>query len=240
MRENYRVSGRVQGARNSEEAGLLIAPESDRPQDELIVPVFSPSINAGTEFLSTLPRPEPVAARTVLLQEHQHPSFVHVIRSGIVKVTSINKVNHESLLGLRSEGWWAGATQVLLSVPSITTVTTVTACEVSSIPVSEFSQKLIQNQRMLRHFISSQCRELMVEQKHGIMHGCSATERLAYLQEELLHSVWRTVDPTSVMRQGEIARLLDITPEHLSRLLHKHPMRRRTEPPAAARRALAS
>ena len=76
------------------------------------------------------------------------------------------------------------------------------------------------NQRVLRHFISSQCRELMVEQKHGIMQGRSAAERLNYLQRENRNSLWRTVDPSSIMRQGDIAKLLAITPEHLSRLLN--------------------
>ena len=192
---------------------------------EFIVPVFSPSINSGTEFLSTLPKPKDVSARTVLLEQNQRPSFVFVIRSGIVKLTCISQDGQESLLGLRSEGWWAGASTALLNIPSLVTVTTVTPCSVASIPMAEFSQRLIQNQRMLRHFIASQSRELMVEQMHGIMQTCSAATRLAHLENELEHSAWKTVDPSSVMRQGEIAKLLDITPEHLSRLIHKRKIR---------------
>ena len=195
------------------------------PLSNLIVPVFSPSINSGTEFLSTLPKPKPVASNVVLLEQNQKPSFVFVIRSGIVKLISISKDGQESLLGLRSECWWAGAPVALLNVPSIITVKTITPCSIASIPVSEFSQKLIENQRMLRHFIASQSRELMIEQMHGIMHTCSAATRLAHLEKEAGHSVWKTVDPTSVMRQGEIAKLLDISPEHLSRLLHKRRIR---------------
>jgi CRP/FNR family transcriptional regulator len=192
---------------------------------ERIVPVFSPSINSGTEFLSTLPKPKTIPARTILLEQNQRPSFVFVIRSGIVKLTCISEDGQESLLGLRSEGWWAGAPVALLNVPSIITVTTVTSCSVASIPMSEFSQLLIQNQRMLRHFIASQSRELMVEQMHGIMQTCSAATRLSHLEDELENSAWKTVDPSSVMRQGEIAKLLDISPEHLSRLLHKRKIR---------------
>ena len=192
---------------------------------ELIVPVFSPSINSGTEFLSTLPKPKTIPAKTVLLEQNQRSSFVFVIRSGIVKLTCISEDGQETLLGLRSEGWWAGAPVALLNIPSIITVTAVTSCSVSSIPMSEFSQALIQNQRMLRHFIASQSRELMVEQMHGIMQTCSAAARLAHLENELENSAWQTVDPSSVMRQGEIAKLLDITPEHLSRLLHKRRVR---------------
>ena len=194
------------------------------PRD-LIVPVFSPSIHSGTEFLSTLPKPKTIPARTVLLEQNQRSSFVFVIRSGIVKLTCISEDGQETLLGLRSEGWWAGAPVALLNIPSIITVTAVTSCSVSSIPMSEFSQALIQNQRMLRHFIASQSRELMVEQMHGIMQTCSAATRLAHLEAELENSAWKTVDPSSVMRQGEIAKLLDITPEHLSRLLNKRRVR---------------
>jgi CRP/FNR family transcriptional regulator len=192
------------------------------PDDfDAIVPVFSPAINAGTEFLQSLPEPEPIPAKTVILEQGQRPSFVRLIRTGIVKITFTNEQGEESLLGLRSEGWWAGAPLALLDMPSLCNVTTVTPCSVTSISVDQFSQRLMQNQRVLRHFISSQCRELMVEQKHGIVQGCSASERLNYLKNENAHSLWRTVDPSSVMCQGEIAKLLAITPEHLSRLLHR-------------------
>ena len=216
----------------------LLCPQPYDQDKELIVPVFSPSINSGTEFLSNLPNPEPIAANVTLLEEGQLPSFVFVVRSGIVKITSINRDGQESLLGLRSEGWWAGGALALLNVVSLVTITTVTPCTISSIPSAMFSQSLLQNQRMLRHFISSQCRELMVEQKHGMMQSCSASERLDYLQQETNHSVWKTVDPISIMRQVDIAKLLDISPEHLSRLLHKRkvrvkPQRAAPTPPSA-------
>ena len=191
---------------------------TERP--ELIVPVFSPAINSGTEFLQSLPAPESIPAKVVLLEQGERPTFVRLIRSGIVKITVNNAEGHESLLGLRSEGWWAGAPLALLDMPSLSTVTTVTRCLVTSISADQFSQRLMQNQRVLRHFISSQCRELMVEQKHGIVQGYSAFERLKYLQSENANSLWRTIDPSSVMRKGELAKLLSITPEHLSRLLH--------------------
>ena len=195
---------------------------------ESIVPVFSPAINSGTEFLQSLPAPEPVPAKTILLTQGQRPAFVRLIRSGIVKITFTNEAGQESLLGLRSEGWWAGAPLALLDMPSLCNVVTVTPCLITSVPADQFSQRLMQNQRVLRHFISSQSRELMQEQKHGIVQGSSASERLAYLQSENTHSLCRTIDPTSVMCQGEIAKLLAITPEHLSRLLN-----RRTGPKTA-------
>ena len=184
-------------------------PLPERP--ELIVPVFSPAVNAGTEFLQSLPAPESIPAKVVLLEQGERPTFVRLIRSGIVKITVTNAEGHESLLGLRSEGWWAGAPLALLDMPSLSTVTTITRCLVSSISADQFAQRLMQNQRVLRHFISSQCRELLVEQKHGIVQGYSAGDRLKYLQSENHHSLWRTVDPTSIMRKGEVAKLLSIT-----------------------------
>ena len=115
-------------------------------------------------------------------------------------------------------------------LPSLCSFEALTPCTFSSLPVSDFIDTLMKNQRSLRHFLASQARELLMVQQHSIMQGSSAEERLRYLQGESSQSIWATVDPTLVMRQGDIARLLSISPEHLCRLLRKeHPERRRRQ-----------
>ena len=183
------------------------------------IPVFSPNIHAGTELLQNLPPAESLPAATTLLRQGEKPKYIRLIRSGIARLTFSREDGQETVLGLRSVGWWAGAPLALMDMPSMYTAETITPCLVTSIPVEEFSRQLWRNQRAMRHFISSQCRELMVGQQLAIMQSSSASQRLKYLRREQQESVWKTVDPSSVMNQGELAKLMAMTPEHLSRLM---------------------
>ena len=150
-------------------------PREQVEETDKIVPVFSPAIYFGTEFLQSLPTPEPIPAKTVLLTQGQQPSFrtPPPLRN---RQTHLYQRRRRRVAPWASLGRLVGpaAPLALLGLPSLATVTTITPCSVSSISVDDFSQKLMSNQRVLRHFISSQCRELIVEQKHGIMQGRSA------------------------------------------------------------------
>ena len=193
---------------------------------DLTIPVFSPTIDVDTELLQNLPSDELIAPGAILLQQGERASHIRLVRAGILRITFSNEEGEEHVLGLRSAGWWAGAPLAMMDMPSLYTAQALTPCKVSSIPAAEFTHRLWNNQRVLRHFISSQCRELMVEQQHAIMQSASASERLQYLRREQHQSVWQTVDPSSVMNQGELAKLMAMTPEHLSRLMKSDQVQR--------------
>jgi CRP-like cAMP-binding protein len=201
----------------------MTRPIGNTGTDEPLIPAFSPAIDSGIEYLAELPTPERIPARTLLLKQNVRPKYVHLIRSGVVRLDYANANGQEIMLGLRSEGCWLGAALSLIDVPSVFSATTVTACSISRIPVDDFSEMLAKRPRMLRHFISSQCRELVVEYSHSIMQASPAEQRLHHLRDELSNSLWKTIDPSAVMKQCEVAKLLAITPEHFSRLLHRAP-----------------
>jgi CRP/FNR family transcriptional regulator len=187
------------------------------------IPVFCPSVQGGAELIADLPAPQSVETGTVLAKQDQKESQVRLIRSGMVKLTYLSPEGEEFILGLRAEGWWMGAAQVLLDVPNMFNVLAMTSCSVSSIPADDFSQQLMKNPRMLRHYLSSACREKVAETKlHIMLLSSNAERRLRYMLDEHYNSVWKTLDPTAIMRQADVARLLAITPEHLSRVLHKN------------------
>jgi CRP-like cAMP-binding protein len=187
------------------------------------IPAFCPTVQGGAELIADLPAPQLVEAGTVLSKQDQRASQVRLIRSGMVKLTYLSPEGEEFILGLRAEGWWMGAAQVLLDVPNMFNVLAMTSCSVSSIPADDFSQQLMRNPRMLRHYLSSACREKVAQTKlHIMLLSSNAERRLRYMLDEHDNSVWQTVDPTAIMRQADVARLLAITPEHLSRVLHKN------------------
>jgi CRP-like cAMP-binding protein len=186
------------------------------------IPAFCPTVQEGAELITDLPAAQQLAAGTVIAKQDQEASHVRLIRSGMVKLTYLNSDGQEFILGLRAEGWWMGAAQVLLGIPHLFSVRAMTPCSVSSVPADDFSQQLMKNPRMLRHYLSSACREKVTQTKlHIMLLSSNAERRLRYMQDEQDNSVWKTLDPTSIMRQADVARLLAITPEHLSRVLHK-------------------
>ena len=201
--------------------------ERNRPssQENQAIPAFSPTVDDRANDISGLPTPEYVGSGITLLEQNERPLYVRLIRDGIVKLSHTTPDGEESVLGLRSEGWWMGASLALLNLPSLCEVKTITPCTICNIPAKEFAAGLMTHERRLRHFVSSLCRELLMVQQHSIMQGGSAAERLRYLQGESSQSIWKTVDPTLVMRQNEVAKLLSITPEHLSRLTRRSPSR---------------
>lgn len=194
-----------------------------REEDSGKIPAFCPTVQEGAQLIADLPTPEIIPAGTILARQDQDASQVRLIRSGVVKLTYLNAEGEEFILGLRSEGYWMGAAQVLLDVPNLFSVRTITACTVSSIPADDFSQQLMKNPRMLRHYLSSACREKITQTKlHIMLLSSNAERRLRHMLNEHDNSIWKTMDPTALMRQSDLARLLAITPEHLSRVLHKN------------------
>jgi CRP-like cAMP-binding protein len=186
------------------------------------IPAFSPNLLDGANYIPDLPEGELISSGTSLVKQNEHPTVVHLVRSGIFKLSYLNEHGQEFLLGLRSEGWWMNSMQVLLNVPSLVSVEAKTSCVVSSFSADDFSQRISKNPRMMRHFLSSLCREVVVQTQLQIMLlSASAETRLRHMLDEHEHSVWKTLDPTAIMCQGEIAKLLAITPEHLSRILHR-------------------
>jgi CRP/FNR family transcriptional regulator len=77
---------------------------------------------------------------------------------------------------------------------------------------------------MMDHFIAGLCFEVAAQASLQVeLMVNSAEDRLDHfmLERATEHPSRRTVDPLPVLKQMEVAQLLSITPEHLSRLLHK-------------------
>lgn len=196
--------------------------ESKRSEGSQGIPAFCPTIQSGGEHIHDLPVAEHVPAGVVLAKQGEKPSHVQLIRLGMVKLVYLDPKGQEFILGLRSEGWWTASTQVLLDVPNLYTVETLTPCSVSTIAADDFSQQLLKNPRMMWHYLSSMCREIAIQSKmHIMLQATSAENRLKQLIDEHDQSVWKTLDPTAILRQADVAKLIAVTPEHLSRILHR-------------------
>jgi CRP-like cAMP-binding protein len=185
------------------------------------VPAFSPSVDLFTAALVQLPPIKAYPVGTRFIEQGQTPNSVKLIRSGIVKLIHTNPDGGETTLGLRSDGWWMSASAVIVQVDSLATVVSVTNATMSSLSIEEFKAAINRDPVLKEHFIVTQCRELLMMEQFIIMQGQDATTRLRSLYAEAETSAWNTADPMPVLRQSEVASLLAITPEHLSRIKSK-------------------
>ena len=187
-------------------------------------PRFTPVSSEAFRNFSNLPDSYAVNAGAKLMEQGAIPKHVLLLHDGLIRLDYLNQDGRGIMLGLRTSGWYVGAVPIITGVPSLYSVTAITSCSVSSIPTDEFSAKLMGNARLLRHFISTLCGELASQggvQAH--LMSSSAEDRLTcFLQErESKHLRWTTLDPLPLLKQMELAQLLAIKPETLSRMIHK-------------------
>jgi CRP-like cAMP-binding protein len=197
------------------------------PPFPCVFPAFAPIVSDAFEQLKGIPEGTTIAGGEVVLEQNREPTSIYLLRQGLVKLVYLTPEGRESLLSLRATGWYAGAVSALMHSPSIYSVKTVTPCVFSIIPAEEFSARLMQSARMMRHFMSTLCNELIAHSAEAQIKAGSAEQRLAQFMSErrIQHPQLKTLDTLPLLKQLELAQLLAITPEHLSRLLHRSEIR---------------
>jgi len=191
---------------------------------EINFPAFAPLHFDAFETLRGLPEPISIPAGTIILGQDAPCEYVWLLRDGLVRLSYTTQDGRETTLGLRTAGWFAGAANVMTSVPSVCSVKTLTPCLASRIAAKDFAEILARRAKLTRHFLSSLCCELLAQTSaQARLMSESAEQRLATFMRERQQQYpqWRTVDTLPLLKQRELAQLLSITPEHLSRLLHK-------------------
>ncbi len=186
-------------------------------------PAFAPTVSDEFDHLKGLPTEKTVPSGTVLVEQGLHPTSVFLLSQGLVKLTSVSAQGRESVIGLRSSGWYVGAVSALAHRPNVYSVKAITECVVTRLTAEEFSLWLMRSARMARHFTQTLCNELMSQSSEAQLRGGSAEERLDQFMRERTtrHTNLKTLDPLPMLKQMELAQLLAITPEHLSRLLRR-------------------
>src|ERR1700753_1870259 len=190
-----------------------------------IVPAFAPVLSSGLELIHNLPPQQQIGRGEIPLEQGKPAPVVHLIQSGMVKLTHLSREGTEQTIGLRSSGWDSGAVSVLMHAPSLYSVHAVTPCVVHAIPAEEFAGRLMQNSKVMRHFMRVLCHELcsQASAQVEIMSHTAADRLLRFMEERKMSGeTWKAIDPLPVLKKLELAQLLSISPEHLSRLLHKN------------------
>ena len=177
------------------------------------------------ETFKEFPPPQVYPAGTELFEQGSVPQEVWAISHGFVKLVFLHQDAKEMIVALRSPGWVLGAAAVVLANPSPVTATTLTPCRLKRISSGHFL-RLLQTDLRFSWYLS------LVYSREGLEQIVRTAEqsmlparlRLEMLLGQFISSLRSAHSKGSIrfelpLRNWEIAQLLGVTPEHLSRIL---------------------
>jgi CRP-like cAMP-binding protein len=160
------------------------------------------------------------------VEQDSDSSDIYFVRSGIIKLQSIDRAGREVIVGVRRTGGLVGAEAAIMRKPHLVSALTVTDCWLQRFPTRQFCNLIRQHPDLSwrLHQISaselSQATAALVEVKSH-----TSTIRLKRLVLELVPELNEPRLQSSEVRlpfkHWEIAQILGVTPEHLSRLLRR-------------------
>jgi CRP-like cAMP-binding protein len=156
---------------------------------------------------------------------------VYMIERGMVKLTWVEPEGHEVIVGLRRRHWLLGAPAVFLERSHAFTVTTLTPCSLRCISSRGFLQLVSINAEFCQQLLRRLSEEIYCHGMKVAVFGCiPARDRLTRFLCELVFEQGHANGPDETqkpmrlqipLKLRELAQLIAITPEHLSRLLRE-------------------
>jgi CRP/FNR family transcriptional regulator, cyclic AMP receptor protein len=150
---------------------------------------------------------------------------IYFIDSGIVKLVRHEQDGQEMIVGLRTSNWVLGAASVVLQKPFPTSAETLTRCCLRRMPTEVFLCRLKSDAEFSWHIHRIHSYEIYDEVTHLAQLGRrSARHRL----EQLLWQLASALKPSEIQKEvrlqlplkyWEVAELIAVTPQHLSRVL---------------------
>jgi len=163
---------------------------------------------------------------TELLQQGIPADEVYLIHEGAVKLVWAESKGKETIVGLRWRGWFLGAPAVIAARPCSSTGVTLVRSVVERIPAEKFRRRLQNDTELAWRVHQIHSRELQDQANRlGELVCCSARSRLATILKRLITAsgiptAGRNARVRSPLKKKEMAELIGITPEYLSRLFH--------------------
>jgi CRP-like cAMP-binding protein len=162
-----------------------------------------------------------------LFQQGTPADDVYLIHQGMVKLVWGEANGKQTILGLRWDGCLIGVPAVVTGEPCPTSAVTLVPSVMERITAEKFLQRLQTDPEFAWQVHRIQSREVHEQLNwSGEMACCSARSRLRRFFSRLteVSKVQRKGAHSRVrlpLKQREVAELIAVTPEHLSRLLHE-------------------
>jgi CRP/FNR family transcriptional regulator len=152
---------------------------------------------------------------------------VYFINQGLLKLVRMEGEGHELIIDLRPRGWLLGTAAVITRQQHPVTAITLSESVIQRIPAAVFNSLLRTNTQFSIHVHQMQSQEAIDHITHMARISClPAQDRLADLLWELAHALEVPTSSGEVLlhlplKHWELAQLIAVTPEYLSRLLKK-------------------
>jgi CRP-like cAMP-binding protein len=150
---------------------------------------------------------------------------VYLIEFGLIKLFRLGQDGQELIVGLRSAGWILGAASVIIRKSHPVTAVTLTNCRIRRIPAHTFLTLLNSDAELSWHLHQEHCQEIYNQFSQLVGLGCmSARHRLEHLLWQLTSALEPDESQKEIrlelpLKYWEIAELIAITPQYLSRVL---------------------
>jgi CRP/FNR family transcriptional regulator len=160
-----------------------------------------------------------------LFQQGASVQEAYLIESGMVKLCHTDDRGNELILGLRFPRWFLGSAALILHRRSAVTVTTLTRCELHRIAAEAFMQMIRMDSLLSWQIHEMHSCELLDQVEQLAQLGTlSSRQRLEQVLGQLISALRLDQSPRDIrlnlpLKHWELARLIAVTPEHLSRLL---------------------
>jgi CRP/FNR family transcriptional regulator, cyclic AMP receptor protein len=164
---------------------------------------------------------------TTLFLQGNPPREVFYVERGLVKLIRMSENGQELAIGLPSKGSLLGAASLIVQEPYPFTAVTVTRCALSRIPADLFLRLAKTDEQFCWYL--HEIHSLEVHRQAGrlaALRCLSARQRFEKLLLEFLSSMPDHEKQTSMkirlpLKHWEIAQLIGVRPEHMSRVLQQ-------------------
>jgi CRP-like cAMP-binding protein len=185
----------------------------------------SPRINDCWQNL--LPPPQSYPAGIGLFCQGSSAREVYYVDHGLVKLVWVDPNGHEFILGLRHAGAFLGLAPVILDIVHPVSAITMARSRLVRVPASTFLSFVKNNAEISSSVHEILSREVCDQSIRMAELGClSSRERVKQMLRHIVQVSQRQIHKTTrstrfllPLRQCELASMLAVTPEHLSRIL---------------------
>lgn len=178
----------------------------------------------GWEALSMLAPSQQWPHATRLFNQGLPAADVYVIDHGLVKLAHVTPDGKEVIVGLRSSGKVLGGSSAILGEAYPVSAVTLTPCNLRCIPATILTQALRTDSVVVNYLLRESSREVLDQLSQLIDSGLPAPHRLKRLLARFAREISETHWPAEarvplLLKHWEIAQMIGVTPQHLSRLL---------------------